>query len=307
MLPKEVTIVVDGGASPNPGHGAFGAVFLADGAEVLTISEYLGNSCSSNEAEFNAVLRSLRRATELGAEVVHFHIDSRFVEQTMAGNVRFPLNVKLSSIVDEINALRGVAAVDFMWVGRDAVSRAHELVQQAKAGRSFMAPRETGTSRLYADVVAAMGSGSYSGGMYTSNETGARVAILPYYHARPTVRPSVSRASWLKLSKADLLAWRPYGSNVVPLPAAVVGVQGAVDAYDGGVELLLARPRELRFGEPAGRLGYDGSPVMRLEGTLVPARIMEEHYEDDRRKNERRNSELRRAHDRATAGGAKIR
>jgi len=292
-LPSEVTIIVDGGASPNPGHGAFGAVFLDGDRELMTMSEYLGNNCSSNEAEFTAVLRSLRRAIDCGARVIHFRVDSRFVEQAMAGRLAYPLNARLSSLVGSISSLREGFAVDFTWVGRDEVQRAHELVQLAKSGRGYLAPRETGTSRLINDVRMFVGDGEYRRGVYTAR--GISLAILPYYSPTPTVRPSVSRAIWQVIRRADWLAWRPYGSSPVPLTAMTVGIDGTEDWADGGLELMLGRPKSLVLGASAGRLGYDGSPVMRIEGTLVPARSVKEIEFDQeyRRENERRNAQLR--------------
>lgn len=293
-FPSEVTIVVDGGASPNPGHGAFGAVFLDGDRELMTMSEYLGNNCSSNEAEFTAVLESLRVAASNGASVIHFRVDSRFVEQTMAGHVLYPLNQRLTSLVGAISDLRNSVEVDFTWVGRDEVQRAHELVQRAKAGRSYLAPRETGTSRLINDIRSVYGDGEYRRGVYTVR--GISFSVLPYYSLKPTVRPSVSRASWQSLRRADWLAWRPYGSSPVPLTSKMVGLQDTEDWDDGGLELMLGRPKKLILGEGASRLGYDGSPVMRIEGTLVPARLVKESelgQQQHRRENERRNDHLR--------------
>jgi ribonuclease HI len=75
----KLIIYTDGGARGNPGPAGIGAIaYDPDGAEVFTVSEFLGVA-TNNQAEYKAVIAALEKARTLKAEELDFYLDSELV------------------------------------------------------------------------------------------------------------------------------------------------------------------------------------------------------------------------------------
>jgi ribonuclease HI len=76
---KNVIIYTDGGASPNPGPAAIGAVIKDQAGKVVgCISQGIGYA-TNNEAEYKAVIAALKMAVKLEARQVELRSDSELL------------------------------------------------------------------------------------------------------------------------------------------------------------------------------------------------------------------------------------
>lgn len=76
---KKLIIFTDGGARGNPGPAGVGAVLKNEkGETVAEISEYIGET-TNNQAEYRAVIAAMEKAKKLGANELHFFLDSELV------------------------------------------------------------------------------------------------------------------------------------------------------------------------------------------------------------------------------------
>jgi ribonuclease HI len=91
--PRRLILRTDGAARGNPGHASAGAVLIdGDAPDALTpnamplatISDYLGVQ-TNNVAEYTAVVRALRLASELGAREVRLLLDSMLIVEQLNG------------------------------------------------------------------------------------------------------------------------------------------------------------------------------------------------------------------------------
>lgn len=81
-------IYVDGASSGNPGDSGAG-ILISDGngAEIYRGSDYLGKM-TNNMAEYEAMLRGLQKAFELGAQEVVVYTDSLLVANQVLGKYK---------------------------------------------------------------------------------------------------------------------------------------------------------------------------------------------------------------------------
>ena len=78
-------IFVDGASSGNPGPSGAGlAIFDADGSELHRESVYLG-TMTNNMAEYEALLRALGKAAQLGGQDIVVNTDSLLVASQVQG------------------------------------------------------------------------------------------------------------------------------------------------------------------------------------------------------------------------------
>jgi ribonuclease HI len=133
MNPKTLVIYTDGGARGNPGPGGAGAVIYdADGqTELATISEYLGDYVTNNQAEYQAVILALTKAHEMGATQVNCFLDSDLI----VNQLRLRYKVKHPGLqpyfVKAWNLVQRFQKIGFTHVPREKNLRADQLVNQA--------------------------------------------------------------------------------------------------------------------------------------------------------------------------------
>ena len=109
---RRLVIRTDGAARGNPGPASAGAVLIdADrpGASnplappLATISDYLGVQ-TNNVAEYQAVIRALGLARQLGAREVHLMLDSKLIVEQVHGRWKVK-DLKLKSLHAEVMRL----------------------------------------------------------------------------------------------------------------------------------------------------------------------------------------------------------
>jgi ribonuclease HI len=133
MKTEKVIVYTDGGARGNPGPGGAGAVIYdIDGrTELATISEYLGDNITNNQAEYQAVILALTKAHELGATGVDCFLDSELI----VNQLKLAYKVKNQGLqpyfVKAWNLIQGFRVVTFTHVPREKNKRADQLVNQA--------------------------------------------------------------------------------------------------------------------------------------------------------------------------------
>jgi ribonuclease HI len=132
--PTTLTVHVDGGARGNPGPAAIGIVVATPEGEVLDeVAERIGVA-TNNVAEYQAVLRGIQRAAELGASRVELINDSELVARQLQGRYKVKHPAMKPLYEQAMAGLRGFAGWTIRNVPRAENARADELVNAALDG-----------------------------------------------------------------------------------------------------------------------------------------------------------------------------
>ena len=125
----------DGGARGNPGPAGIGAVIEdTSGQTLIEVSEAIGRT-TCNVAEYQAVLRALEKALELGATEIHLRLDSQLLVCQLDGSYRVkaahlkPLHRRALAL------LRRFKRWDVLRVPRAENAAADALANRAMDGR----------------------------------------------------------------------------------------------------------------------------------------------------------------------------
>ena len=135
---KKIIIYTDGGSRGNPGPAAIGVVFCNEkGQAIKKFGEYLGESLTNNDAEYQAIIFALKKFKALFgkaiAEVsdVEIRADSELVVKQLSGEYRLE-NPKIQQFFIEIWNLKfDFNSVKFKHIPREKNSEADALVNQA--------------------------------------------------------------------------------------------------------------------------------------------------------------------------------
>jgi ribonuclease HI len=126
-----LTLHFDGGSRGNPGPAGIGVVLLDEhGEPVYELGEFLGR-CTSNFAEYTALIRGLAAAKILKASKVSIKADSELVVRQINGIYKVkspdlkPLYLRARSLMDEIGDVK------IQHVYREGNARADELANLA--------------------------------------------------------------------------------------------------------------------------------------------------------------------------------
>ena len=102
----KVILHTDGASRGNPGQAGLGVVIAAEDGQVLTeLSEYLG-TVTNNSAEYQALIRGLEEAKNLGATEVEVFTDSELMTRQIGGQYKvknaglIPLYQKAKSLLN---------------------------------------------------------------------------------------------------------------------------------------------------------------------------------------------------------------
>src|SRR5947209_7734103 len=98
---KLLIINTDGGARGNPGPAGLGVVIKNDqGLIIGEFKEYLGIA-TNNFAEYQALIKALEQARELGATDLQINMDSELIVRQMQGKykIKEPALMKLAKRV----------------------------------------------------------------------------------------------------------------------------------------------------------------------------------------------------------------
>lgn len=281
-LPRAVSCVVDGGAKPNPGHGATGVVYLDSRGHAIGLkSSYLGEYTSNNVAEFAAILDASATALQYGVKELRIETDSQLAYHVWTGEAEAQ-NSYLRELMKQIR-FHGAqfARFELRWNPRANVAKAHEAVSRTLSTKPKLSPRWGATRRVTLDAqdycsglgwqtqpLSALGLlRAYPRIAETGRARGkATIAAVGFYSARAGVLcPSVDLGTYYEATHSVrplVWAWRPYGSFSVPCHSGRVGL-GYRDGPDGGQQLLFAGVAQL--GASIGKVGYNGKEVHYLE------------------------------------------
>ncbi len=112
----------------NPGAGGAGAIIYDQQGDVAAeISEYLGSRVTNNEAEYEGLLRGLRKALDLGARKLRIRMDSELVVRQILGVYKVK-NPRLALLFQQAMELLGrLESYDIQHVRRDYNRQADAL------------------------------------------------------------------------------------------------------------------------------------------------------------------------------------
>ena len=128
---KEWHVYIDGASLGNPGHSGAGIVAFDDeGNEVWREAVYLG-TMTNNMAEYEALVRAVRRAADARVESLHLYTDSELVANQWNGSYMVR-NKRLMAYLIEAKALtRGIPGVRVRHIPREKNKIADRLAKQA--------------------------------------------------------------------------------------------------------------------------------------------------------------------------------
>ncbi|HVX85396.1 MAG TPA: ribonuclease HI family protein [Phycisphaerae bacterium] len=135
-----LTLHFDGGSRGNPGPGGIGVVLLdEEGTPLYELGEFLGR-CTSNFAEYTALVRGLAAAKIMQARSVAIKADSELVVRQINGIYKVksadlkPLYVRAKALMEEIGE------VTISHVYREGNARADELANLAMDQEARLEP-----------------------------------------------------------------------------------------------------------------------------------------------------------------------
>ncbi len=128
---KKIIIYTDGGARGNPGPAGVGAVLYNTQRQVVAeVSEYLGVA-TNNQAEYQALIFALQRATKLGAEEVDCYLDSELVVKQLQHKYKVK-NKDLASLFLKVhNLVFNFKKISYTHIPREQNQEADRLANQA--------------------------------------------------------------------------------------------------------------------------------------------------------------------------------
>lgn len=146
---KKIIIYTDGGSRGNPGPGAIGAVFCNEkGQTIKEYSEFLGENITNNEAEYKAVILSLKKFKALfGKELaknseIEIRSDSELMVKQLNSQYKI-LEPKIQQLFIEVWNLKfDFKSIKFKLIGREKNKQADRLVNE-------VLNKETNSQKLF--------------------------------------------------------------------------------------------------------------------------------------------------------------
>lgn len=134
---KKIIIYTDGGSRGNPGKAAIGVIFYNEKEQIIKkFGEYLGDNLTNNDAEYQAIIFSLKKFKALFgksiAEIsdVEIRADSELVVRQLNGNYRLS-DPKIQQFFIEIWNLKfDFKSVKFKHIPREKNKEADKLVNE---------------------------------------------------------------------------------------------------------------------------------------------------------------------------------
>ena len=127
---KKLTTFTDGGARGNPGPAGIGIVIMEGEKVVVSFGRYIGET-TNNQAEYQALIAALERASELGAKEVECKLDSELVVKQMRREYKVRDQGLQSLYLRAYNLSTGFAKVSFHHIRREFNSAADAEVNKA--------------------------------------------------------------------------------------------------------------------------------------------------------------------------------
>ena len=129
---EPIRIHFDGGSSPNPGHGASAAVFIANNKVIDTEAEYLGDGVTNNFAELTAMKLAfnLYKRYVCDYEKITIYSDSTYAIGCVDGS--YKKIKKNKEIIFDLKLSFSEMKTDLVHVLRDKNTIADELVNKIR-------------------------------------------------------------------------------------------------------------------------------------------------------------------------------
>ncbi len=135
---KKIIIYTDGGSRGNPGRAAIGIVFCNEKGQVIKkFREYLGDNLTNNDAEYSAIIFSLKKFKVVFGKAiaetsdVEVRADSELVVKQLNGAYRLT-DPKIQQFFIEIWNLKfDFKSVKFKHISREKNKEADRLVNEA--------------------------------------------------------------------------------------------------------------------------------------------------------------------------------
>lgn len=125
---KKAVIYTDGASSGNPGPSGIGVAIEFEG-RTIEIAEHIGTA-TNNIAEYSALIRALKEARAIGAEVVDIRMDSELAIRQISGRYKVK-NQGLKPLYDEaIRLLKSFKKYSARHVRREDNTLADRLSKQ---------------------------------------------------------------------------------------------------------------------------------------------------------------------------------
>lgn len=126
-----VKTFTDGGARGNPGPaGIGGVVYDMEGNVLAEVSEYIGET-TNNQAEYRALIETLRAAKKCGATEVDCYMDSQLVAKQMSREYRVKDKNLAVAFLEAYNLSQEFSRISFNHVYREKNKAADALVNKA--------------------------------------------------------------------------------------------------------------------------------------------------------------------------------
>ncbi len=127
----KLIINTDGGARGNPGPAGVGVVIKNEQGQVVEeLKEYIGIA-TNNVAEYKALILALKKAGEMGGQILEIYMDSELIVRQMLGQYKIK-EPSLQLLAQEVIGLKKYfKSVAFHHVRREFNSGADKLVNQA--------------------------------------------------------------------------------------------------------------------------------------------------------------------------------
>lgn len=140
---KKIIIYTDGGSRGNPGKAAIGVVFCNEKGQIIKkYGEYLGDNLTNNEAEYSAVIFSLKKFKSLFGRAiaetsdVEVRADSELVVKQLNGEYKVE-NEKIQKFFMEIWNLKiDFKSIKFKHILREKNKEADRLVNEVLDGQA---------------------------------------------------------------------------------------------------------------------------------------------------------------------------
>ena len=126
----KLTTYSDGGARGNPGPAAIGYVIFAGTSKLKESGQHIGDA-TNNQAEYQALIKALEAARDLGATEIQCFLDSELVVRQLHGKYKVR-EENLKQLIGEVfRLMKGFGKIDFAHVPREKNKLADKLVNQA--------------------------------------------------------------------------------------------------------------------------------------------------------------------------------
>ncbi len=127
----KLIIFSDGGARGNPGPAGIGAIIYNEDKQVVAeVSNFLGVA-TNNQAEYQALIAALQKATSLGASEVACYLDSELVVRQLNREYKVK-NQELAPLFLQVyNLSLGFKKISFHHIPREQNKEADRLANEA--------------------------------------------------------------------------------------------------------------------------------------------------------------------------------